>query len=62
MFGFSKSEYIFPFTKYQEKCRKVLTGLVSSILKFGQEITGISGFIWPQFIYYTEGIEIGFFF
>lgn len=62
-FCFSKFDYnIFPeFLPILGK-RKVLTGLVSPILKLGQKVIGISDFIGLKFTCCTEGIEIGQFF
>lgn len=35
--------------------RKVLIGLVSPTIKFGQKVVGIADFIWLQSTCYTEG-------
>lgn len=62
IFRSSKFDNIFPsFLPILDK-RKVLTGLVSPILKLGQKVIGISDFIGPQFVCYTEGIEMGRYF
>lgn len=56
MFGSSKFQYnLSPVLLPILSKRKALTGLDSPVIKLGQKVFGISDFIWPQSIFYTEG-------